>query len=994
MRITISKRVAVFLSLVIFCLILIYLLEIFRIHFGQNLTDALQTIDGIVGIILFGGTIVLWIVDYFEVSQIPTGIKSFEYMFPEMENESPKLLREPFPFRVDFEKNYVVLPKNICSLLVKKLEVKFKKPLKVTNNTETKKKLSQAVIAGPSGCGKTTTSLRFANDLSSLGWKVYYADASQALNTNLITEIKLWFQTLRSKNLLIIDNVHTKRQEAILLLDAIEQLLQFSSLRFRTKIRVLYIETIAHTVKSKPPTDFPKTIGSKRVAEIQTETGTQVGFELTSTYSPKYEGLLGRKPGILISAGEEIAHTLFQRFLELGEIEEDIDFDDIFNESGNIAEFCEVLRWIENSIKDDSKTPTQMIPPNLPQFTLNRHLDKVQDRELGALCLGFLSFFSRMGSVVLKDFIEEKIGQNIQIIVDDLVESQLIREIFVGPSQKQFLIFTHQTIAQLIYTETSSSLRRILNLDEKTCLETEIVLVYLKYLQTIHQSVPNLFSSTFLFVLSIYSAENEIEKLIEILIDSINPPDSNIVYCLHNLSAYFLKKNKLDDAEKAIRQALDIDYQFYQGRSNLGLVLSLKGELEKARIELEISLSQNRNPSTISNLSGILWDLGDGKEAIALMKNALELEPTTARFLFQLGMMQYETAESEDIIDEAISNMRKAIQTEPDEDSFYAGLSYVLIAKQRYPDAELVISEAASRNLVNASLLNSKGIIMQNRGDEAEAFQLYKRALLLDPSFALPHLNLSSYYLNQGKIEESSFHLLEANKTGDVENNANFHVLNGQLFHRQGKFKESIEPFEKAINLGFEKAEIYLNLSIVYYEIANMELAKQNFIHAVKIMCESSKLYFQYLSFILSKGNKSLVVEYVSDIPYQIRKANDYIEILEAFVIMLLKEGLNEIAEICLDQLVQEKPESFSHWLNLGATSLRLKKHTKAKEATIKALELEPENYSAWHNLARAYEELGEIEDSKKAFEKSRILVKKKGDNQLIFDPDKGWHVE
>ena len=88
-----------------------------------------------------------------------------------------------------------------------------------------------------------------------------------------------------------------------------------------------------------------------------------------------------------------------------------------------------------------------------------------------------------------------------------------------------------------------------------------------------------------------------------------------------------------------------------------------------------------------------------------------------------------------------------------------------------------------------------------------------------------------------------------------------------------------------------------------------------------------------------------------------------------------MKTELNEIAEICLNLLVQEEPESFNHWLNLGSICYRLKKFSKAKGATLKATELDPNSFHAWHNLAQIYEKLGEPQESKEAYEKSKTLA-------------------
>lgn len=101
--------------------------------------------------------------------------------------------------------------------------------------------------------------------------------------------------------------------------------------------------------------------------------------------------------------------------------------------------------------------------------------------------------------------------------------------------------------------------------------------------------------------------------------------------------------------------------------------------------------------------------------------------------------------------------------------------------------------------------------------------------------------------------------------------------------------------------------------------------------------------------------------------------------VAEQPTVNLLLEGAAELEQaedwpraLQIYQSAQKLEPSFSEsFARAGAIAYRLGDKELAKAMTLKALEIEPRHFAAWHGLGTLYEEAGELDKARKAFEKA-----------------------
>ncbi|MFW5895571.1 MAG: tetratricopeptide repeat protein [archaeon] len=113
-------------------------------------------------------------------------------------------------------------------------------------------------------------------------------------------------------------------------------------------------------------------------------------------------------------------------------------------------------------------------------------------------------------------------------------------------------------------------------------------------------------------------AEKYLRQILEI--------DSEYINAHNNLGVIFDEREQYDDAEKHYRQALEIDPEYKQAHLSLGSLFVKKDEYDKAENHYQQALEINpEDVTTIQNLSELKIIIGDFKESYDLSQKALNL---------------------------------------------------------------------------------------------------------------------------------------------------------------------------------------------------------------------------------------------------------------------------------------------------------------------------------------------------------------------------------
>jgi protein O-GlcNAc transferase len=251
------------------------------------------------------------------------------------------------------------------------------------------------------------------------------------------------------------------------------------------------------------------------------------------------------------------------------------------------------------------------------------------------------------------------------------------------------------------------------------------------------------------------------------------------------------------------------------------------------------------NPDAKQLLGVIAYQIGKSDIAVALIKEAIEINPSVADYYCNLGPAYHALGQ----LDDAVASYRKALELSPEYSLVYNNLGNVLKDQGKLDEAVASIQKALlfQPNFILAH--NNLGNVLKDQGKLAEAIMSYRNALALKPDFVEVHNNLGATYEGLGRLEDalvsyqtalalrpnfpeahnniagvlealgksddaiSSLHTALALKPGYVEAFSNL----GRVLTAQGRYEEAVHSYRQAlaINPDFTKAHNNLLMTML-----------------------------------------------------------------------------------------------------------------------------------------------------------------------------------
>jgi tetratricopeptide (TPR) repeat protein len=203
-----------------------------------------------------------------------------------------------------------------------------------------------------------------------------------------------------------------------------------------------------------------------------------------------------------------------------------------------------------------------------------------------------------------------------------------------------------------------------------------------------------------------------------------------------NAAAQFLigealfKQGRAQEAERALRAAVELDPAHTPARVRLGDLLRHAGRLEEAEACLReaLGIDEESAPALVA-LAMVLRDRARTKEAIACLEEALRVEPGRAQALQLLGdVLRYA-----DRVTEAEQRYREGLKARPGDARLLVGLALVLGDQVRYADAFGCIEQALKREPGSGVVLAAKALLLDLTGRWQEAEAAFGAAVRAEP---------------------------------------------------------------------------------------------------------------------------------------------------------------------------------------------------------------------------------------------------------------------
>ena len=294
------------------------------------------------------------------------------------------------------------------------------------------------------------------------------------------------------------------------------------------------------------------------------------------------------------------------------------------------------------------------------------------------------------------------------------------------------------------------------------------------------------------------------------------------------------RQERYTEAVPLYQKALALNPAIPGVRLDLGLSLFKSGDL-KGAIQTFTPLLKNEPPSSperlrLTTLIGLShYGLGEYAAAVPFMKETTERDPQNLAFRLvlahsclwakqyqcvldvyhQILTLNAESAEADMLAGEAYDEMkndagalqqfRAAAKADPKMPNVHFGLGYLLWRLMQYEGAAQEFKDELANNPGHADALTYLADTDMRMNHPEAAPPLLEKAVRIDPTIALAHLDLGILYSDRGQKDDALRELKTAEKLNP--NDVNIHWRLARFYQVAGKKEEAKVEFEKTRSL-------------------------------------------------------------------------------------------------------------------------------------------------------------------------------------------------
>ncbi len=448
-------------------------------------------------------------------------------------------------------------------------------------------------------------------------------------------------------------------------------------------------------------------------------------------------------------------------------------------------------------------------------------------------------------------------------------------------------------------------------------------------------------------------AESELKKLIEI------KPDSLVHY--KRLTEFYLLEKQMEKAEKVLRSAVkqnpdDEAAQFY-----LIDFLANKYSPDKAINELSALISQSPEAYALRfKLAALQMGKKDLAAAEATLNKVVELDKLGASGIKARNALARLYASTKRV-DQAKELIKIVLEENPRDAEALTLRGQFALADKKIPDAIADFRAALVGQPENIKLLKLLSSAQIANNDAELALENLQKIVSIAPSDIEARLRVVELLFRLGKPEQAEADVLAALKL-DTKNKKSLEYL-FKIKMLQKKWDKAQDVSEQIRTVGGDAAKGYYLSGLAY--------------QAEKKWQESIKAFKQTL--LLKPGSVEPLTQMVKSY-------------------LLLDQSGNALSY--LNKVVREKKDHFVAYNLMGEVFLRDKKLIDAEKAFRQAVEIKPEWFSVYRNLALVSlmnkDKAGAIEVLKNGIEKTKgsigliemlaSIYKKDNDHNKIID--------
>jgi len=226
-----------------------------------------------------------------------------------------------------------------------------------------------------------------------------------------------------------------------------------------------------------------------------------------------------------------------------------------------------------------------------------------------------------------------------------------------------------------------------------------------------------------------------------------------------------------DAARGFMEQALANNELFFPARMQLVNIAEEEGDLLAVLNQLEVLRNQRPDDPVIHlRIAQTLMRQGEIAEAQSVYRQVLDIDANNPEARFGLARTQYDLAESEDMLEDALQNIDATLARRPDYPEALLFKGEVLYALEQPDAANNAYQEALEVGITNVSNLIAIGNTLLDQDNPRIAANAFNRAVEIQPDNPWAHHGLGQAYLELDSLDyaaESEQRVLELTNPDD-----------------------------------------------------------------------------------------------------------------------------------------------------------------------------------------------------------------------------------
>lgn len=265
-----------------------------------------------------------------------------------------------------------------------------------------------------------------------------------------------------------------------------------------------------------------------------------------------------------------------------------------------------------------------------------------------------------------------------------------------------------------------------------------------------------------------------------------------------------IKEKRFEEALTEVEAAIKADSASLQAHFVAGNLKARLGRKEEALVHFQSAIRINPSKTKPYLRAGkICLEQKKYDDALSLFEAAIKVNPKLAVAYVAAGQALLEQQK----YDRAVERFTQSLRLNPRMIAARQRLAVAYSKLHKYSEAAGQLQAALRVAPDNTSAYAALGRVHLLQKNFAAAQEAYRKAIALKPEGrASVHLGLAEALLEENRLAEANQVLTEIPQKGQL--GARLHTLWGDLYKRQGLFKQSAEEYQAAAMLAAESDEL------------------------------------------------------------------------------------------------------------------------------------------------------------------------------------------